>query len=111
MPKNAQGSWVGTQAQPVFQTYPTAGMLQPAAAPVQPVVPQTQPVPEVPPTTLPPDLLGQIGGLFTGNTEHPLPIVPTPEPISTDDPRTRLVNAVLGMTRKNARSGSTLGKF
>jgi hypothetical protein len=102
MPKNAQGSWVGTQAQPVFQTYQTAGMLQPAAPPTQPVAPPppTAPAPVVG-AQLPPDLIGQIG-LLTGNTSHPMPFQP-PQTEAMTDPRERLVNAVLGATGGGGR--------
>lgn len=50
MPK-ISGSYHGITAQPQFQTYPTAGMLQ---IPQQPQTPQVPPTPTPPPTTTTP---------------------------------------------------------
>lgn len=103
MPKNAQGSWVGTQTQPIFPTYQTAGMLQPP--------PQSQPAPTtppaVPPVTAPTDFMPPPINLGAGNYAPPLEttpgqgmIVPQVDSIGTEDQaHTRLVNAVLGATR------------
>lgn len=103
MPKNNLNSWVGTTMQPQFQTYQTAGMLQPA----QP--PQTPPAP--PPGPAPAPQTGTGGSNpFTpptvGAPAFPPPITTTPQtqpqmpfqpPTTQDEGRDRLVNALLGL--------------
>ncbi len=116
MPKSAStGAWTGLQAQPQFATYPTAGTLNTGGGSSPPPAPAPTPLPPpvTPPVTIPPiDLgtgVGPIGGIggginqqtpqlpppsFPGNFEVPLP----PTPVTTVDPQTRLVNAVMNAT-------------
>lgn len=102
MPKNNLNSWVGTTMQPQFQTYQTAGMLQPAQPPQAPPPPPTSPAPA--PQT------GTGSQIFTpppvGAPAFPSPIAPPPQtqpqqqfqpPTTQDESRDRLVNAILGL--------------
>ena len=95
--KNDKGSWVGVQAQPVYQTYQTAGMLTPAAPPPPPTTqapPIASPVPPVPPQgpiETVPGFPGT-GGVFP-EMGQPLP------PVSASEtPQDRLAAAIMGAT-------------
>lgn len=130
MAKNDKGTWVGKTMQPTFQTYPTAGMIQPAAS--SSTAPSSTPATNAPPPPsniippLTPTLpignitIGEGGGYpiigdiilpnssydFTSVTAPPIdytqPIAPQPE-ISTG--REMLVNAVMRRTGGGGGSG------
>jgi hypothetical protein len=88
MPK-ISGSYHGITAQPQFQTYPTAGMMQiqrqpqPATPPTQQQPPVTPVTPTIPTIGSPPNVLPQFGVSNTGNIE----------PVS--DERGRLIRAIM----------------
>lgn len=116
MPKNNLNSWVGTTMQPQFQTYQTAGMLQPQTGqtgqplgPPPPVTPSPPPpstqgtVITPPPTSVPTfPLPVQDQGAGTSPTA-PMPTQPTqpaPAPLSTgSNDRDRLIESIM---RSNA---------
>lgn len=124
MPKNAQGSWVGTTARPTFKTYQTAGQLQPAAPPAAaPSTPPPAPIVPPGPVQLPPgfDFGGGVAQLppefdFGGGAGQFQPVpyeFAQPAAVIDDDPRARLAQALLGSGKGGVRSrgGSTPGKF
>ncbi len=103
MPKNSLNSWVGTTMQPQFQTYQTAGMLQPAQPPQLPPAPPPTPAPAPAPQT------GSGVQIFTpppvGAPAFPPPITTQPQPASPltgQQPTTgiaerdRLIDALVG---------------
>lgn len=67
MPKNAQGSWVGTTAQPVFPTYRTAGQLAPTTTPT-PLPSASVPTP-TPPTPQPTSDRARLVGAIIGQQQ------------------------------------------
>lgn len=122
MAKNDKGTWVGKTMQPTFQTYPTAGMIQPAAS--SSTAPSSTPATNTPPppsNILPPltptlpignITIGEGGGYpIIGDITVPNeylqqamtqqadigPGAVTPD-LAMNAPRLKLVNAVMGAT-------------
>ena len=104
MPKNAQGTWVGTTQQPTFRTYQTAGMLQPSGSPSTPppppVVTPPPPIITPPPVFTPPPVIQPPTDIF-----HTQPPVSNAPPVSVpvvpqagDEGRARLAEAIMGVT-------------
>lgn len=109
MAKNAQNTWVGTQVQPAFRTYQTAGQMQ-AGGGGSPPPPTTAPPPATPPPVItpppvftPPPVVTPTppsGGIGGPVYDIPVGNVPgngegyTPVP----DSRASLVNAIIAAT-------------